>query len=413
MFRYPFFLIMLLICQSVQSQSGVSGRVVSKATGKPIPYASVYFNNTTIGTTTDPDGRFELSEVPSGKSRLVVSCIGFATFAEIIDIQGISKEVNIALTPRPQLLKDVDVLPFDPNGWRKWGKLFTEIFIGTNPYSDRCILENPDVVKFRLNADNTLTVVASEPLRIRNSVLGYEITYKLEEFEYNFNSLIVAYNGYAFFKDLSASRPKRAIKWKQKRLETYQGSLMQFMRAFFVNKLGAAGFELHDLALISNPEKDRAKLLFSLHKDSILKTIVDTENIHESHIIKTIVHYRDSTEYFKEKLSQPDSVISHQPVIADSIGFAIDSSTAGLYFSDSLEVSNPAKGLPDAYKKLSKSHRYETFPVSQFVFLNKKPVFVLSNGYYYGPHDLKITGFWAWWETMATMLPYNYWPTKN
>ncbi len=105
-------------------------------------------------------------------------------------------------------------------------------------------------------------------------------------------------------------------------------------------------------------------------------------------------------------------MISYKLILADSIRFVVDSSTAGLYFPDSLEVSYKLKNVPNKYKALSKEHKHETIPVSQFVFVNKKPVYVLSNGYYYGPYDLKTTGYWAWWETMATMLPYDYSPDK-
>jgi hypothetical protein len=48
-----------------------------------------------------------------------------------------------------------------------------------------------------------------------------------------------------------------------------------------------------------------------------------------------------------------------------------------------------------------------------FVFLREQPVFVLVNVYYYKPYDLKITGYWAWSETISTRLPYDYNPSNN
>ena len=62
---------------------------------------------------------------------------------------------------------------------------------------------------------------------------------------------------------------------------------------------------------------------------------------------------------------------------------------------------------------LSPENRKEKFPVSQFVFTNKRPVYVFSNGYYYDVYDLKITGYWAWWETMANKIPYDYDPWQK
>jgi|SRR5450432_1763454 hypothetical protein len=401
-----------LSCQCVFPQASIKGRVISGGTGKPLPSVSVYLNNTTKGTVTNEYGLFAIDRITPGKFRLVASCIGYETYVKFISPRDLSEDLIITLKPKPEQLKDVNVRPFDPNGWEKFGKLFTQIFIGTNPNSYKCQLKNPDVLKFRLNDDNTLTVVASEPIQIRNNALGYEMNYKLEEFEYDFTSKVITYNGYALFKDMSLAHPNKALKWLSERSDTYEISLLHFMRAFFVNELVPEGFEMRSLAKISNPDKERAKKMFSIHKDSVIKRTIDTVYEIKLGAISTTVHTADSTSYYKQMLLQPDTVISRQIVLADSLGFAADSSTAGLYFPDSLEISYRLKDVPNEYKKLSKSHKNDSFPVSQFVFLNKKPVFVLSSGYYYGPYDLKITGFWAWWETMSTLLPYDYIPIK-
>ena len=401
-----------LCCQCVFPQASIKGRVISGGTGKPLSSVSVYLNNTTKGAVTNEFGLFAIDHIPQGKFRLVASCIGYETYVKFISPRDLSEDLLITLKPKPELLKDVDVHPFDPNGWEKYGKLFTQIFIGTNPNSYKCQLKNPDVLKFRLNDDNTLTVVASEPIQIRNNALGYDVDYKLEEFEYDLNSKIITYSGYAFFKDMSLAHPNKALKWLSERSDTYDISLLHFMRAFFVNKLIPEGFEMRSLAKIPNPGKERAKKMFSIHKDSVIRRTVDTVYEIKLRAISTTVHTVDSSRYFKQMLLEPDSVISRQFVLAESIGFAADSSKAGIYFPDSLEISYRLKDVPNEYKRLSKSHKNDSFPVSQFVFLNKKPVFVSSNGYYYGPYDLKITGFWAWWETLSTLLPYDYIPIK-
>jgi len=410
---------LILFYQAGFSQKTIKGKVIIEETGKPLASVSVYLNNTSKGTVTDEQGIFRISNVPEGKFRLVASYVGYETNVKLINTRDLPEEIILSLKPKPIDLKGIDVKLPDPLGWTKWGKLFTDIFIGTNANSIRCELKNPEALKFRLGEDNRLIVYANEPIRITNDALGYEISYKLEEFEYDLSSKTIIYNGYAFFKDLALSHPRKAAKWEENRKTTYQGSLLHFMRTFFVNKLDAEGFEMRSLGKISNPEKDRAKEVFRIHKDSL---IVDTTDNKEEFIfdqfgtpraVSKSMNSKDSTAYFRKALRLPDSVISHQMVLADSIGFAADSATAGLYFRDSLEVSYKLKGIPDKYRRLSKKHLKETFPVSQFVFVNKKPVFVLGNGYYYGPYDLKITGFWAWWETMSTLLPYDYFPGKN
>jgi CarboxypepD_reg-like domain len=353
----------LFVCgpQAV-SQNVLKGRVISEETQKPLPFVSVYLNNTTNGSVTDKDGIFSIKNVQPGKFRLIASSIGYITYAKLVDTRSTDIDLIISMKPKSDELQTVDVVSYDPEGWEKWGKLFMDLFIGTNPNAITCRLMNPEVINFRLNKDNTLTAVAKEPLKIKNDGLGYEIQYKLEEFEYDFGNRIVAYNGYALFKDLSESHSGKTEKYARKREETYEGSLLQFMRAFFMNKLELNGYEIRSKRTLSN----------------------------------------------RGNPSQP--VISSQLISSDSIGFAVDSSTAGFYSQDSLEITYTHKVIPNVYKRLSKLHKNETFPVSQIRFINKRPIFIINSGYYYGPEDVKITGFWAWWETTANLLPYDYWP---
>jgi hypothetical protein len=414
------FILLAFLSHAVFSQTVIHGKVVSAETGNLLTAVSVYLNNTSIGTITNEKGIFILRNIPSEKFRLIASSIGYETYVELIDPKKIAGELIISLKTRPDQLSNIVLVPDDPNGWKKWGKFFTDLFIGTNINSNQCHIENPEVIRLRMNPDNTFTVFAKEPLQIINYALGYEIKYKLEEFEYDMNSKVLIYNGYALFKDLGLSGKKKENKYDQQRKEFYQGSLMHFMRTFFINKLDTQGFQIRNLGKISNPEKDRAKYLFSLRKDSIIldtlkyeATIIPPDCLNCEPMIQKEMRALDSTDYFRKKLLEPDSVISHQIIPADSIGFAVDSVTAGMYFTDSLEVSYKLKPIPNKYKAFSKEHKQEIYPVSQFVFVNRKPIYISANGYYFGPHDLKITGFWAWSETMSTMLPYDYSPDEK
>jgi hypothetical protein len=398
------------------SQAILKGKVISEETKKPLASVSVYLNNTSLGSVSSEDGVFIIRGIPSGKFRLVASCVGFETYVNLIDPRTVGMDLVISLKPKTEELQGFSVTPPEPDGWKKWGKLFTELFIGDTPGSNDCKLTNPEAIKFRMNADNTLTAYAKEPLQIMNFSLGYEIKYKLEEFQYDFNIKMVNYSGYAFFTDMGVQHPNRARRYDDARLETYKGSLLHFKRAFFANELDAQGFELRSLGNISNPEKDRAKRVLSLHHNGQVVDTIDSQIGYEIgptgtiQNLRTTPHIVDSTDYFKKMMLEPDSVISHQLISSDSIGFAADSTVAGMYFKDSLEVSYKFKTIPDRYRHLNKDHKHETFPVSQFVFVNRRPVYILNSGYHYKPYDLKITGYWAWSENISTLLPFDYRP---
>jgi hypothetical protein len=132
-----FYFLALLICsQSVFAQAVLKGKVINGESGKPLPSVSVYLNNTSLGTITDEQGLFILQKIPPGKFRLVVSSIGFETYVKLVEPQVLSKDLVISLKPKSERLNSFEVLPFEPNGWEKWGKLFTDILIGTTPNSN-------------------------------------------------------------------------------------------------------------------------------------------------------------------------------------------------------------------------------------------------------------------------------------
>ncbi len=75
--RNLFYILLLLCATFVQAQEKISGKVLDDK-NLPLPGASVYWLDTTIGTSTAEDGTFELPYKPE-YTNLVISFIGFAT----------------------------------------------------------------------------------------------------------------------------------------------------------------------------------------------------------------------------------------------------------------------------------------------------------------------------------------------
>ena len=59
-------------------QFTVSGKIVDSTTKEPLSSASVYCQNTTVGTTTNKEGEFSL-QLKSGGYQLIVSYTGYQT----------------------------------------------------------------------------------------------------------------------------------------------------------------------------------------------------------------------------------------------------------------------------------------------------------------------------------------------
>ena len=70
----------------------VTGTVTSSEDGLPVVGASVLVKGTTVGTVTDIDGNFTISNVPSSAGTLVISFIGLQT--QELDIQPV---MNVTL----------------------------------------------------------------------------------------------------------------------------------------------------------------------------------------------------------------------------------------------------------------------------------------------------------------------------
>ena len=82
----------------------VTGLVISEEDGLPVVGASVLVKGTTVGTVTDMDGKFMLSNIPSSAKTIVVSFIGMQS-QEL----HIKANMNINLKPDAEVLDEVVV----------------------------------------------------------------------------------------------------------------------------------------------------------------------------------------------------------------------------------------------------------------------------------------------------------------
>lgn len=81
------FLTGLLIPDSTLAQSGaIEGQITDAQTGNPLPGAAIRIAETSIGTATDPNGRYRLSSVSAGPQRIIVSYLGYRPFESTVTV---------------------------------------------------------------------------------------------------------------------------------------------------------------------------------------------------------------------------------------------------------------------------------------------------------------------------------------
>jgi hypothetical protein len=66
----------------------IRGFVYDKASGEPIIFINVYLEGTQIGTSTDVNGYYSITQVPPGNYNLVVEALGFEKITESIDVKA-------------------------------------------------------------------------------------------------------------------------------------------------------------------------------------------------------------------------------------------------------------------------------------------------------------------------------------
>jgi hypothetical protein len=328
--------------------------IVLDANQQPLAGASVFLQNTTIGTLTNSLGQFSIT-APSGGYDIVVSFTGFETQSQRVSRQteGLDS-LKFILKEKEKSLEEVAVVATTEvkNGLEKYGDFFMGQFIGQTENSALCQIENPQVLRFFFSKKrNRLKVIASEDLIIMNKALGYKIRYQLDSFIHEYASTVTQYTGYPLFEELKGS-PEEEEQWKLKREEAYLGSLTHFMRAYYNRSLSTEGFRVE-----------------FTDKSGKLRALNDP--------------------YDPEFAVLEDEELELHPV------------------GGKLRVAYLNELPEKAYLTRNKLSSANTIQISQLDF--REAILVERNGYFFDQRDLLAIGYWGW-EKLADFMPYDYVP---
>jgi hypothetical protein len=241
------------------SQTTITGRVIDSSNKKPIPNASVFLSNTTIGNQSSNDGNFILKGVRSGKYQIIVSVVGFKTYNEnIVANDNLIDLHDIELVPEVKALKEVSIrYKADPDRklYLKW---FKEQFLGTSELASACVLINPEMLDFEYDKSKCILSASSfDFLKIENKALGYRLKYQIKDFIYSTNSKMrqtLQYQGFVLFEEMEGTVGQKK-RWKKRREEVYDGSEMHFLRSLASNRMNGEGFRVLQWARYQNPER--------------------------------------------------------------------------------------------------------------------------------------------------------------
>lgn len=341
---------------SILAQKTITGKVIDN-NNNPLEGASVFLNNTTIGTISNENGEFEL-RAPNDNYTLVIYFMGFKTVQKPITLEK-DEYVTVQLEEDNELLNEV-ALDINPKNNFKDFKRFRQAFIGNTNFAQGCEVLNPEVLKYYLNSRTSkLTVRAKKPIEILNSKLGYKIYYDLVKF--TADAKATSFYGHARYVALKGTK-RQQKRWEKNRLKAYNGSLLHFFRSLYMANVQEEGF------VINQFKKQKI----------ILKNGEKTKNIP----LKQNLNYDDLVFRMKGKTF--------------------------LNFNFWLEVIYKKEKEELNYRGIGKRLNQQESTIQ----LLEKPIEILPSGKLVNPLGIFTEQYWAY-EKMGDLLPTDYQPKKE
>jgi hypothetical protein len=339
----------------------ITGKVINAETKLPLQAASVFAENTTIGTATDAEGNFKL-QLPNGGYELVVTFTGFNTETKRINTADANNTAIVfELKPKEKEMQAVSIISTGEvkDGLEKYGLFFIEQFIGKTANTKDCVIKNPEALKFYFSKrKNRLKVMASEALLIENNILGYNIKYALDSFTHEYATQVSLYTGNPLFEEMATTDLVQQTNWKKAREQAYKGSVLHFMRSVYNKQLKEEGFEIQYVVDVNG-------------LDSALK----------------LKNFYSALNYQKNDSLQVVDIRPNQNRVA---------------------VIYTKEKPPAAY--LSENEKGPTdFQFSILTFLPGHSITIEQNGYYFEQNELTTSEYWTW-ERIADQVPYDYAP---
>ncbi len=277
---------LFFVLSSYALHGQVAGVVLSAKDRTPIGSVEVFINHTSVATTTDESGNFQLQNIPDGFMELVLFKKGFEIFRSAVTIQGgRSYTLNLSLQPLSKKLgKKASAADLQH---------FTQLLVGSEPAT----LENPSDLLLS-NEGGQLRFSSTTPIRIKNTRTGVTVHVYVQKTDEK--SL---FNTPTRFEVLQPMNLVNAASLEKERLSVYHGSLLHWFRSLYTGETLKEGFEMTSQGSTVSPQSmvtvtastNRARI--AIPSPLIIRYTSPDGATHESTISATgpIVIHRDGS----------------------------------------------------------------------------------------------------------------------
>ncbi|WP_343522924.1 carboxypeptidase-like regulatory domain-containing protein [Pedobacter sp.] len=386
---------------SVFAQVMLQGKVLDAESRKPVTNASVYFNNTQVGSVTNDKGQFKLY-APRLYNDLVISAVGYER--AIVNVTESNSSYTVLLKEKANNLMEVRISS-GKNNWQKWGDLFFRLLLGKNSHITSSFkILNPEDIKFYYDEqEHYLEASSDKAILIKNALLDYTIHLDIEDFTYNIVDDELNYNSAVYFEGINKIDKRRQLILSN----NYLGSKMHFYRSLYSKTLESENFSLYRYHAVKNLKKESVSRTVQLYR--VKKMAAGAKG---DELLK-LSDNRDSAAYYKKILLQDDvlkwdttQVDYRQYLTYDSLNHKMT-----FKFSDTLMVVY--RRSFDANLGLFRSHvgnaqqATRVVELKTLLYLTNKDGVQLDPSGFCLPNAILMTGNMGD-RRLAEQLPYDY-----
>ncbi|WP_339759039.1 carboxypeptidase-like regulatory domain-containing protein [Algoriphagus aquimarinus] len=407
--RLLYFLLVLISVDFSLNAQTISGTVKNAKTGEAMPFANVFVNNTTIGSTTDVNGKYLITGNLPRNIELVASFVGYKTETKSFSLSATNK-VDFKLDPLESILTEVELKTRRDKKWERDLRRFKDVFLAVpdDPFASQLEIKNPWVLDFETvkeSGPNYVHATAQEPLQLVNDALGYDVTYYLKD--YRFYNNRSSYVGFVFFdpKDISDSTKLAITEANQE--TSYVGSIRHLLKAILLAKSVDENFEIFQV-LPSDMLRKRTnvyieeidKSIKRVNPDSILRMPLKNGNYRVYWPNDTEIHFRGKrwrNDYYSD-VYYPVSWISAPLGYFDIDRNGIPVVPSQVVLSGYMGRQRMGRFLPHDYVPSGSFEKYlAEVDSSQLEYqrwnnLREKPYFSTNKPYYYPGETVWLGG---------------------
>ncbi|MBN1479083.1 carboxypeptidase-like regulatory domain-containing protein [candidate division KSB1 bacterium] len=222
----------------------ISGQIIDAETGAPVYYVNIFLANTTIGTTSNTEGRYQISNVPPGNYTLVISHISYETVTQKVMLNSSSKSIlNFAISPTVIEMSPLYIDEERDRTWRKYFKIFEKEFLGYSDNAQACQFINPEVLHL-VQGENPETLYGKtiQPLELVHANFGYRIKLIVRSFRITEDK--ITYTVLPVFEEMPSASEAQAALWEKNREQAFYGSFRHFFNTLFRQQFRQAGFSV-------------------------------------------------------------------------------------------------------------------------------------------------------------------------